>query len=201
MKKLVIYGDSISTVNHGQGGYEALIKEALCVAEICNFSVGSSGLTKATPGNMLEVLEQHPIPKDAELFLVWHGSNDWYWGSSLEEFSAAVRIASDKLRAAAPAALLAWVTPIYRFQRPDGVTQEEEAYDLPNKKGYMMLDYYEELERSSKKLGFLLIDMRRLCGIHRNNAELYLEDRVHPNHEGYVRIAAVMSNEIRRILL
>lgn len=201
MKKLVIYGDSISTVNHGQGGYEGLIKEALCTAEVCNFSVGSSGLAKATPGNMLEVLEQHPIPEDAELFLIWHGSNDWYWGSSLEEFSAAVRIVVDKLRTAAPGALLAWATPIYRFEKPDGVAQEGEAYDLPNKKGYTMLDYYEELERSSKKLGFFLIDIRRMCGIHRNNAELYLEDRIHPNHEGYVKIAAVMSREIKRILL
>ncbi|GLC82258.1 hypothetical protein LBYZC6_43720 [Lacrimispora brassicae] len=201
MKKLVIYGDSISTINHGKGGYEGMLKQALALAEISNFSIGSSGLTRVTPKCMLEVLEQQQIPEDADLFLIWHGSNDWYWGSSMEEFSAAIRIAVDRLRAAAPGALLAWVTPIYRLEQPAGIAKVGEAYDLPNKVGCTMLDYYEELEHSAIKLGFPLIDMRRLCGIHRDNAQMYLEDKVHPNHDGYVRIGAVLEREIRRILL
>lgn len=178
-----------------------MIKAGLLAEEICNFSVGSSGLTRNTPGGMLEVLERNPVPKDADLFLVWHGSNDWYWGSPMDEFSASIRLAVDKLRTAAQEAALCWVTPIYRFERPAGVLEEGEAYDLPNQIGCTMADYYEELESSSKRLGFPLIDMRRLCGIHRQNEDLYLEDRVHPNRQGYVRIAAVLNREIKRILL
>ena len=81
------------------------------------------------------------------------------------------------------------------------MAQAGEAYELPNKSGYTMLDYYVELERASKRLGFPLIDMRRLCGIHRDNAELYLEDRVHPNRAGYQRISAVLAREIQRFCI
>lgn len=201
MKTIAIYGDSISTGTHGEGGYEAMLKSSLSLEKVYNFAVGSSGLTRKTPVGMLEVLDKNPVPKDAELFLIWHGSNDWYWGSGMEEFSHGVKEAVDRLRAAAPTAELVWVTPIYRFECPDGMAQAGEAYELPNKNGYTMLDYCEELERSSKRLGFPLIDMRRLCGIHRDNANLYLEDRVHPNRAGYQRIGTVLDREIQRFCI
>ena len=201
MKTIAIYGDSISTGTHGEGGYENTLKNSLSLDKVYNFAVGSSGLTRKTPGGMLEVLDKNPVPEDAELFLIWHGSNDWYWGSELEAFSEAIEAAVDRLRAAVPTACLAWVTPIYRFECPDGMAQAGEAYELPNKSGYTMLDYYVELERASKRLGFPLIDMRRLCGIHRDNAELYLEDRVHPNRAGYQRISAVLAREIQRFCI
>ena len=201
MKTIAIYGDSISTGTHGEGGYEAMLKSSLSLEKVYNFVVGSSGLTRKTPGGMLEVLDKNPVPEDAELFLIWHGSNDWYWGSGMEEFSHGVKEAVNRLRAAAPTAELVWVTPIYRFECPDGMAQAGEAYELSNKNGYTMLDYYEELERSSKRLGFPLIDMRRLCGIHRDNAGIYLEDRVHPNRAGYHRIGAVLDREIQRFCI
>ena len=201
MKTIAIYGDSISTGTHGEGGYEAMLKSSLSLKRVYNFAVGSSGLTRKTPGGMLEVLDKNPVPEDEELFLIWHGSNDWYWGSGMEEFSHGVKEAVNRLRAAAPTAELVWVTPIYRFECPDGMAQAGEAYELPNKNGYTMLDYYEELERSSKRLGFPLIDMRRLCGIHRDNAGIYLEDRGHPNRAGYQRIGAVLDREIQRFCI
>lgn len=201
MKTIAIYGDSISTGTHGEGGYEAMLKSSLSLEKVYNFAVGSSGLTRKTPGGMLEVLDKNPVPEDVELFLIWHGSNDWYWGSGMEEFSHGVKEAVNRLRAAAPTAELVWVTPIYRFECPDGMAQAGEAYELSNKNGYTMLDYYEELERSSKRLGFPLIDMRRLCGIHRDNAGIYLEDRVHPNRAGYQRIGAVLDREIQRFCI
>ena len=178
-----------------------MLKSSLSLEKVYNFAVGSSGLTRKTPGGMLEVLDKNPVPEDAELFLIWHGSNDWYWGSGMEEFSHGVKEAVNRLRAAAPTAELVWVTPIYRFECPDGMAQAGEAYELSNKNGYTMLDYYEELERSSKRLGFPLIDMRRLCGIHRDNAGIYLEDRVHPNRAGYHRIGAVLDREIQRFCI
>ena len=79
MKTIAIYGDSISTGAHGEGGYEAMLKSSLSLEMVYNFAVGSSGLTRKTPVGMLEVLDKNPVPEDADLFLIWHGSNDWYW--------------------------------------------------------------------------------------------------------------------------
>ena len=73
MKTIAIYGDSISTGTHGEGGYEAMLKSSLSLEKVYNFAVGSSGLTRKTPGGMLEVLDKNPVPEDAELFLIWHG--------------------------------------------------------------------------------------------------------------------------------
>ena len=97
MKTIAIYGDSISTGAHGEGGYEAMLKSSLSLEKVYNFAVGSSGLTRKTPGGMLEVLDKNPVPEDAELFLIWHGSNDWYWGSRLEEFSHGIKEARFKV--------------------------------------------------------------------------------------------------------
>ncbi len=147
------------------------------------------------------MLDKNPVPEDAELFLIWHGSNDWYWGSELEAFSEAIEAAVDRLRAAVPTACLVWVTPIYRFECPDGMAQAGEAYELPNKSGYTMLDYYVELERASKRLGFPLIDMRRLCGIHRDNAELYLKTGFIPTGRATRGSARSLPGEIQRFCI
>ena len=53
MKTIAIYGDSISTGTHGEGGYEAMLKSSLSLEKVYNFAVGSSGLTRKTPGGML----------------------------------------------------------------------------------------------------------------------------------------------------
>ena len=200
MKRMAIYGDSISTVNHGNGGYETIIKEGLGLEIIYNFSVGSSGLTEATPKGMLELLRQKPVPKDVDLVLVWHGSNDWYWGSHMGSFAAGIKEAVERIRRDVPEATIVWLTPMFRFEMPDQGAVPGEAYQLENKAGHTLLDYYVQLELSSKQLGFYLLDMRRLLNIHKENMDVYLEDQVHPNNKGYEKIGAVIISELERFL-
>ena len=83
-----------------------MLTSSLSMEKVYHFAVGSSGLPRKTPVGMLEVLDKNPVPEDADLFLIWHGSNDWYWGSGLEEFSHGVKEAVNRLRAAAPTCLL-----------------------------------------------------------------------------------------------
>lgn len=80
VKKIVIYGDSLSTGTHGEGGYEGFLKKTF-QAEIVNYAVGSSGLSFASPNNAASILiEPQNIPEDADVVFMWHGTNDWYWG-------------------------------------------------------------------------------------------------------------------------
>lgn len=201
LKKIVIYGDSISTINHGNGGYEGMLKSALNLDQIYNFAVGSSGLSTITPNNMVDIVSNDDnIPKDADQILIWHGSNDWYWGTPIGQlgdnkgssFWGSIDYAVKRLRVKLPMAKMAWVTPIYRFEQPDGVLNAGLAYELKNRVGHTMLDYYEVLEQASKRYGFSLIDMRRHCNIHEGNENYYLEDRVHPNQNGYEVISRIL---------
>ena len=208
VKKIVIYGDSLSTGTHGEGAYLKQLEETYG-AEVVNYAVGSSGMSSATPNNASEILEKDGnIPEDADLVILWHGSNDWYWGSPIGEledqgtdtFLGAVGNAVRRIRAKLPEAALIWFTPIYRFERPDGGAAAGRAYETKNKQGCTMMEYYEALCRASVYHGFPLGDMRRCVGIHESNQEDFLEDKVHPNRKGYERIWRVMKKNLDEIL-
>lgn len=205
LKKLVIYGDSISTINHGEGGYEAILKKSLHLDEIYNYAVGSSGLSTVTPNNMVDIVSKEDnIPADADLILIWHGSNDWYWGTPIggmgesnpDTFWGGIDYVISRLRKRLPMAKLVWVTPIYRYEAPYELSFAGEAYELSNCAERTMQDYYDTLEKASVRYGFPLIDMRRRCNIHQGNEDYYLEDRVHPNKNGYDVIGKVLVQEI-----
>lgn len=205
---LVIYGDSISTGTHGAGGYEPALRKALRPSIIHNHAVGGSGLSAVTPNSLVTLLERadHRHP-EADLILLWHGSNDWYWGAeagSLDvedphTFRGAMVQVVRILRAVSPRAVLMWPTPIWRRERPDGCTgQVGEAWDTPNKKGCTLREITGCIEEGSRRHCFTAPDMRRLSGIHPGTAPFLLEDDVHPNAEGYQRISAVLLAEFRK---
>lgn len=207
--KISIYGDSISTVNYGDGGYENMLKESLFLDEIYNFSISSSGLSLDTPNNMVSLIkEQKNIPKDVDLILIWHGSNDWYWGTEIGNlydndvttFWGGIDFVIKKLRKTVPMAKIVWITPIFRKEMPYLGDTVKEGYELKNIKGYTLLDYYKIIELASKKYGFNLIDMRRLTNFHEDNAKYFLEDNVHPNKYGYKIIHNILNIEIKKLL-
>lgn len=205
--RIAIYGDSLSTGSHGEGGYVQRLKEGLRLEGIQNFSIGSSGLAAGTPDSMVELLgKPGRLPENPDLILIWHGSNDWYHGTPVgtigscdpSTFFGAIGFVMDVLRSHAPDAMVIWVTPLYRRERPDQGEVEGDAYGLDNRRGHTLLDYHEALERASARHGFPLVDMRRQCGIHGQNAGTFLEDGVHPNRAGYLLIGSVLDREIRR---
>lgn len=177
--------------------------------ETVNYAISASGLSLATPNNGVSILmNEENIPADADVILVWHGSNDWYWGSPMgnledstpETFLGAIATAVRCIREKAPDALLAWGTPIYRFQNPDEVEVPGMAYQTKNKIGQTMEAYYQAIMRASVYHGFPVIDLRRLTGIHEKNQELYLEDRIHPNRAGYEKIARVLKKGLEELM-
>lgn len=208
VKKIVIYGDSISTGTHGEGGYEGFLKETF-QAETVNYAVGSSGLSLGAPDNAVSILmDSRNIPEDADVIFMWHGTNDWYWGCPVgkmqdetpDTFCGAIRVAVHCIRKKASDAVLVWATPIFRLEKPDGTEKEGIAYETENRAGFTMEAYYEAVMRASVYYGFPVIDMRKFCGIHEENHELYLEDKVHPNKAGYEKIKRVLERGMKELL-
>lgn len=209
IKTAVIYGDSISSGNHGNGGYENLIKEKLKIGRIYNHAVGSSGISRSTPNSMAVLLDSEAnIHKDADLIIIWHGSNDWYWGAPLGDmtssdeytFLGAIKGAIDKMRKHCPFAAIVFLTPIFRYEIPDRCTLKEEGYISKNSAGFTIKDYYDAIMESSIILGFPVIDMRRFTNFHSYNAEKYFEDYVHPCEEGYKKIADIIASSIDMLI-
>ena len=206
MQKILIYGDSLSTGTHGQGGYLAALQSAFGAPRLVNCAVGSSGCAAGTPNSMAEVLRQDaPEAYGADLVLIWHGSNDWYWGTPLGRpgvadpatFYGAVGSAVDTVRLRNPGALVVWATPIYRFEQPCGGTQPGCADFTQNRAGQTLPDYTAALRRAADCWHFPLIEMGRLCGICAQNEGALLEDHVHPNAAGYRRIERVLCPALR----
>ena len=50
--------------------------------------LGPAGFQK-TPNSLISLLEnQENLPKDADLIIIWHGTNDWYWGAPLGDIDS-----------------------------------------------------------------------------------------------------------------
>lgn len=201
IRTAVIYGDSISTRNHGAGGYEELLKEEMGIQTIYNHAISSSGLCTETPDNLVDLLEKEGrVHPEADLIIIWHGTNDWYWGADVgrketkntSTFLGALCHIVKILEKSCPTANLVWLTPIYRCEAPNGLEVAGEAYVTPNLVGKTQKDFTDALIEASGELCFPVIDMRRLANINAANAQVYLEDGVHPNRQGYLRINDIL---------
>ena len=200
-----IYGDSLSTGTHGKNAYLDALKEQLPVRELRNFAVGSSGLTEETPNSMIDRMkrqlreESYKECSPPQLVLIWHGTNDWYWGSAPDRFREDALWAADTLRQWFPETLPVWCGPIFRLEAPDGGKEAGDAWRLKNKRGHTLLDYWRALEDCSQAGHFPLLDMNRQVNIHMGNEGICLEDHVHPNEEGYRRIARVLIKSLKEL--
>lgn len=206
--KLAIYGDSLSTGTHGEGGYIHLLRDSLNLDCIMNYSIGSSTLSLGREDSMVRLIDKGKIPDYVDIILIWHGTNDWYWGHPLgklgdttgETYYGAISYVVEKLRKVHPITKIIWVTPIFRREKPFACDEIGNAHRLKNRKGKTLHEYSKALQESSEVWGFPVIDMHRYCGIHDHNVEIFLEDQVHPNKKGYKVIHKILDQEIRKLL-
>ena len=205
---IAIYGDSISLDSYPGGGWPSRLAAAIAPRALYNHAIGASGLSTATPNNTITFLDQpqwqHP---DAEIAIMWHGTNEWYWGAPLGTvgttdegtYAGAIASAADKLRRINPQVKLVFMTPIMRCQLPNGITDVPpgEAWDTPNRIGATLKDYTDILREQSQRLCFPLIDLRTLTGFSPINKHLYYRDIAHPSEAGFDRIADLIVRHLK----
>lgn len=200
---LVVYGDSISTGSHGSGGYLAALAE---LGEVRNHAIGGSPLAPTAPGSLVEVLaDPARLHADADVAVVWHGSNDWFWGSPLGDpdapaagsFRGALRRCVATLLAAAPGVRVLVPLPLPRFEAPAGTAVAGDAHTTPNRIGATLADYAAVLAEEADR-GYRVVDLA-MAGLSIATPQLY-EDRVHPNAAGYARIAGPLTAAVADLL-
>lgn len=209
IRKLVIFGDSISTPLIGGGGYEVLLQQLLRTEEFYNFAVPQSGASAVTPDHVLKVLASHgDVCGGADAIILWHGTNDWYWGAQVGKcgiqddttYIGALELAIKNIRKAAPDALLIAATPLYRWQAPDGSQTSGDAWFTANKAGATLAEYDRALRDVAQAYVVPLIEMRILTGFCEQNCERFLPDHVHPGKEGCDVIARIFAQHIERLM-
>lgn len=202
IKKCVIYGDSISTTDFSRGGYQQLLQDHLGMEKTVNYAVSASGTAPITPNSVFEqIIGLEHIEDDADLIILWSGSNDWYWNvplGDIDDFSentycGAMRKCLLTLSARCKSANIMTMTPIARWDMPDQMQVEGDAFYYKNKVGHTLNDYAQMLEKLTSALGVPLCDMRRLSGFTVKNKDIYLRDHVHPSRLGYLRIAEIIA--------
>lgn len=201
---LAVYGDSLSTGTHGDGGYLADLRRA-GAEPLFLHAVGSSSLAPSAPNSLVDVLRRpgtlHPR---LDVALVWLGTNDWYWGTPLGDRDdrdpstylgawhhcvGLLREVSEGLRIVAP-------TPLWRDELPHGVTEGGAAFTCPNRLGHTLTDYADALVAVAADLDLELVDMTTATGLGAADAEACFEDRVHPNRRGYQVIGPVLARAV-----
>lgn len=209
MHKIVIFGDSISTPLIGNGGYQKELQNLLQPDLLLNFAVAGSGAASCTPDSVLTVLQRHGADcAGADAVILWHGTNDWYWGSPMgalqthdpSTYLGALECAVERLRAIAPEALPVFATPLYRFEMPSGTESAGDAWFTPNQAGATQADYDLAVRQAARAYGVSLADTRTLSGFCRQNSARFLPDGVHPGQDGCRILANIFAEHITRCL-
>lgn len=207
-KKIVIYGDSISTKNYGCGGYEHILSEKLNTTNIYNYAICGTGVSSNQQDNFIHILSNEKnIHSDADLIIVWYGTNDWYWSNHLGNandndlytFGGALNKCLEILQDKCKKANIILLTPIFRNQPPFEMENNKPtnyAYKTKNKLGYTLKDYKNLLFEIAENKYIPILDMHTLSQINNFNSSIYLEDEIHPSKLGYEKIGNIIVNFI-----
>ena len=206
---LAIYGDSISTIEYGNDGYQEMLREALKPEKIYNHAVSATCLADTLPNSGIEVLgkaeNHHP---EAEVVILWYGTNDWYFGNPVgaedstdeKTFYGALHWAINILKSVNPQVKILLPTANLRWQAPDGVEETGNALYLKNKAGLTQVPYIEAVKKVGQEEGCRVIDMQAATGFTMEEMDRYFPDGVHPSQAGYEVIAKIFAEAIGEMM-
>jgi lysophospholipase L1-like esterase len=197
--RVILFGDSITEMGAGPGGYVTILKDSLqhrgSTAEIIGAGVSGNKVEQ-----LLARIDRDVIVRKPTTVVVYIGINDvWHWtigipgakGSTKEEFETGLRQIIAKINAAGARVVLC--TPSVIGEKSVGSNPED-----------AMLDEYSAISRRvAKEAGAVLCDLREafvqhLAKVNSENREqgILTTDRVHLNDAGNQFVA----KEILRVL-
>lgn len=207
---LAIYGDSISTTEFGSRGYSQKLQDELGLIKVYNYAISATCLAATLPGNGIGIIrKKENRHKDADVVILWHGTNDWYFGNPLGDddsmedttFCGALNEAIRLLKETNPAVKIILPTALLRCQAPDGGEKIGDAMFLPNKAGLTQREYIEAIKRIGLRERCTVIDMREKTAFTIQEQPRYQPDGVHPSADGYNVIVQIFAEVIKGLSL
>ncbi len=192
-------GTSITWYNSHAGGafkkgYQTRVMEQLKFAGFENTGV-NGGCVSSAIGQV----------READLYTIEHGVNDWgnrvapgtlddYKGDAGgDTFAASYRKVVDSIRKANPKAKIVLCTPrkAYGFG-----TYLPDRFDKQQPNGYFLKDYVDVVRAIAAYEKFPLADFYATCGEQDELAGLSIDVALHPNDAGYQRMANILAKTI-----
>ena len=204
-KKVAFLGDSITA---GVGASELCysyprVFEKLASCEVFVDGISGSRIAPQKDADMQDRANQHFImrapllPKDADIIVVFGGTNDFGHGNApfgefadreTDTFCGAVHTLCQTLMQTHPKATVIFMTPLHR------TTEDYEINEigLPRKK---LLAYVEMIRRVCEYYALPVLDLYKVSGMQpavQINRELYMPDGLHPSNAGAEKIAKLL---------
>ena len=211
---IAFLGDSITEgvgASSPQKRFPDILKEKCGLKEVINYGLRGTRISKQTVTfQEYEEWDRDFISRvdemrtDADCVVVFGGTNDYDHGDAPlgcfgdkdeHSFYGALHILMQKLIERYPDKLIIFMTPLHRIN-----DQNPETVYVP--KGYYLSEYVDAIKKVADKYSIPVLDLYAISGINpciEAQNKLFFADGVHPNDNGYMRIAQRLESFLKAL--
>ncbi|WP_317334175.1 SGNH/GDSL hydrolase family protein [Streptococcus orisratti] len=218
IKKIACLGDSITEgINAGGWPWHRYIdqwcKNNGIETTIVNLGIG--GTSVCTSSYVTDTLQPFvnrldTIPSDADVVVIFGGTNDWGNNATLgtiddtgtSTFYGAYKHILEWLAINRPNAKVMTMTPLKRYYRGDG-TVWVNAQTTPNNKGNLLQDYVRAVKEVSDLYAVPCVDLHNDSGLNpvlETVRTRFIGDGLHPTAEGNKKMYPIILDKMRPLL-
>ena len=150
------------------------------------------------------------IPADADIVVIFGGTNDWGNNATLgsitdtgtSSFYGAYKYILEWLAVNRPNAKVMTMTPLKRYFRGGGTTWVN-AQTTPNNKGNLLQDYVRAVKEVSEMYAIPCVDLHNESGLNpvlESVRNRFIGDGLHPTAEGNKKMYPVILDKMRPFL-
>lgn len=218
MKKIACLGDSITEGVNANGWQwhryiDKWFKNNGTETTIVNLGIG--GTSVCTSSYVTETLKPFvnriaTIPVDADVAVIFGGTNDWGNNATLgtisdtgtETFYGAYKYMLEWLAVNRLNTKVITITPLKRYFRGGGSVWHN-AQTTPNNKGQLLQDYVRAVKEVSNMYGVPCVDLHNESGL---NPEIevvrnkFMPDGLHPNEVGSEKMYGIILDKLRPLV-
>ncbi|WP_214628798.1 SGNH/GDSL hydrolase family protein [Paenibacillus agaridevorans] len=194
-------GDSITAA----GGYQPLVQAELGFAKVDNFGRGGCPMTAGSDrDDGATVYMGRSLEQAYDCLTIFAGTNDYRLnmplgalrpiGSAFDihTFFGAYQSLIEELLTRYPLCRMNLWTPLQRDK--DGYDSEKR-----NDKGCLLADYAAAVQSIGQAYALPVLDLYAVSGFNKLTLDSFTNDRLHPNQEGYRRIAQTAASFLAAI--
>lgn len=184
-------GDSITAA----GGYQPLVQAALGFAQVDNFGRGGCPMTAGSDRDEgATVFMGQCLEQTYDCLTIFAGTNDYRLNMPLGALRPIGAEFDDHTYFGAYQSLIEMLLardPLCRMNLWTPLQRDKDGYDSEkrNDKGFLLADYADAVQAIGRAYALPVLDLYAVSGFNKLTLNSFTHDRLHPNQDGYRRIA------------